>query len=50
MQTILSKWLHMQGGTNSEKGVEFNSATPGEVFDFLDKELGRCNPEISSRC
>ncbi|MBP2056069.1 acyl transferase domain-containing protein/acyl carrier protein, partial [Streptomyces griseochromogenes] len=41
LQTILSKWIEEQGGSESEsEAVELQSATPDQVFDFLDKELG----------
>jgi acyl carrier protein len=41
LQTILSKWLKAQSAAKPpDPGVELRSATPDEVFDFLDKELG----------
>jgi hypothetical protein len=41
LQTILSKWIEAQGAVESEDaGIEFESATPDEVFDFLDEEFG----------
>jgi candicidin polyketide synthase FscB len=41
LQTMLSKWLKAQGTAKpKEPAVELRSATPDEVFDFLDKELG----------
>jgi len=41
LQTILSKWLKAQRTAKTRTaGVELRSATPDEVFDFLDKELG----------
>jgi polyketide synthase 12 len=40
LQTLLSKWLEAQGAAETEDaGIEFDSATPGEVFDFLDEEF-----------
>jgi acyl carrier protein len=41
LQTILSKWLKAQSAAKPPNpGVELRSATPDEVFGFLDKELG----------
>jgi hypothetical protein len=49
LQAILSKWMKAQHAAQNAaqhaappKGaaIEFESATPDEVFDFLDKELG----------
>jgi candicidin polyketide synthase FscB len=41
LRTILSQWIEFHGQEESvDSAVEFQSATPGEVFDFLDKELG----------
>ncbi len=41
LQTILSAWITKQGGAEAEGSeVELGSATPDEVFEFLDKELG----------
>ncbi len=42
LQSILSKWIEKQGGgTESEDDkVELQSATPDQVFEFLDKEFG----------
>jgi acyl transferase domain-containing protein/acyl carrier protein len=41
LQNILSRWIEKQGGSEfgSEK-VELESATPDQVFEFLDKEFG----------
>ncbi|MFF7756288.1 SDR family oxidoreductase, partial [Streptomyces sp. NPDC007971] len=44
LQSILSRWIEKQGGSESEsEKVEFRSATPDQVFEFLDKELGLSN-------
>ncbi|MFH9419142.1 type I polyketide synthase [Streptomyces sp. NPDC017529] len=44
LQKILSQWIEKQGGAESEsEEVELQSATPDEVFEFLDKELGLSN-------
>jgi acyl carrier protein len=41
LQTILSKWLEAQGTTESDDSdIGFDSATPDEVFGFLDEEFG----------
>jgi acyl transferase domain-containing protein len=46
LQSILSRWVEKQGGSEfgsgseSEKTIELESATPDQVFEFLDKELG----------
>jgi len=41
LQTILSKWLKAQGAAKpGSAAVELRAATPDEIFDFLDKELG----------
>ncbi|GAA2515961.1 hypothetical protein GCM10010434_073440 [Winogradskya humida] len=41
LRTILSKWIEDEDGAASEKeAVELESATPDQLFDFLDKELG----------
>jgi acyl carrier protein len=41
LQAILSRFMKSQRTTEPDKtGIEFDSATPDEVFDFLDKELG----------
>jgi NADPH:quinone reductase-like Zn-dependent oxidoreductase/acyl carrier protein len=41
LQAILSRWLEVAEDADPEGAdVEFNSATPDEVFDFLDKEFG----------
>jgi len=41
LQGILSRWIEIKSAAESEKAaIEFQSATPDEVFDFLDKELG----------
>jgi hypothetical protein len=41
LQTILSKWLEAQGTAESdESDTGFESATPDEVFGFLDEEFG----------
>jgi acyl carrier protein len=41
LQGMLSKWMEIEGaGEPGNDGIEFQSATPGEVFEFLDKELG----------
>ncbi|WP_442906959.1 type I polyketide synthase [Kitasatospora sp. NBC_01246] len=44
LQSILSKWIEKQGEAESGSGeVELESATPDQVFEFLDKELGLSN-------
>ncbi|MCC9312054.1 SDR family NAD(P)-dependent oxidoreductase [Kitasatospora sp. RB6PN24] len=44
LQSILSKWIEKQGEAESgSDGVELESATPDQVFEFLDKELGLSN-------
>ncbi|MBV6699438.1 SDR family NAD(P)-dependent oxidoreductase [Kitasatospora aureofaciens] len=44
LQSILSKWIEKQGAAESGSGeVELESATPDQVFEFLDKELGLSN-------
>jgi hypothetical protein len=41
LQTILSKWLEAQGTTESDDSdTGFESATPDEIFGFLDEEFG----------
>jgi NADPH:quinone reductase-like Zn-dependent oxidoreductase/acyl carrier protein len=41
LQGMLSKWMEIQESEEpGDDGIEFQSATPGEVFEFLDKELG----------
>jgi NADPH:quinone reductase-like Zn-dependent oxidoreductase/acyl carrier protein len=41
LQTLLSNWVKVQDATEPQvANIEFQSATPGEIFDFLDKELG----------
>jgi acyl carrier protein len=41
LRTMLSKWVEAQDSAEPETpAIEFQSATPDEVFDFLDKELG----------
>ncbi|GAA2477717.1 hypothetical protein GCM10010276_12520 [Streptomyces longisporus] len=43
LQSILSRWIEKQGDDSefgSEKTVELESATPDQVFEFLDKEFG----------
>jgi len=42
LQTMLSKWMSAQH-TNAEFSVddELHDATAGEIFDFIDKQLGR---------
>jgi acyl carrier protein len=41
MQAILSKWIDGQGaGPAADGPVDLGQATPDEVFDFLDRELG----------
>jgi acyl carrier protein len=41
LQAILSRWLTTDPAASSETpAAEFELATPDEVFDFLDKELG----------
>jgi hypothetical protein len=41
LQTILSKWMKAQSAAKTRNAaVELRSATPDEIFDFLDKELG----------
>jgi acyl transferase domain-containing protein/NADP-dependent 3-hydroxy acid dehydrogenase YdfG/acyl carrier protein len=39
LQLMLSKWIRAQGAVESGGDIEFASATPDEVFDFLDKKL-----------
>ncbi|MFA7755162.1 SDR family NAD(P)-dependent oxidoreductase [Streptomyces sp. NRRL B-2790] len=44
LQSILSRWIEKQGGSEPEgEKVELRSATPDQVFEFLDKELGLSN-------
>ncbi|MFF1796478.1 beta-ketoacyl reductase, partial [Kitasatospora sp. NPDC058263] len=44
LQSLLSKWIEKQGEAESGSGeVELESATPDQVFEFLDKELGLSN-------
>ncbi|MEU6237087.1 type I polyketide synthase, partial [Kitasatospora sp. NPDC047058] len=44
LQSILSKWIEKQGEAESGTDeVELESATPDQVFEFLDKELGLSN-------
>jgi hypothetical protein len=41
LRTMLSQWIETQNVMEPESAaIEFQSATPDEVFDFLDKELG----------
>ena len=42
LQAILSRWMKSDHAVTPAKttAIEFQSATPDEVFDFLDKELG----------
>lgn len=43
LQSILSHWIEARGssaGPDDGADIEFGSATPDEVFDFLDNELG----------
>ncbi|MFD7669279.1 SDR family NAD(P)-dependent oxidoreductase, partial [Streptomyces sp. NPDC059788] len=41
LRGILSQWTESQDATEPEgSDIEFQSATPNEVFSFLDKELG----------
>ena len=41
LRVILSKWIDAHNAPEPENAaIEFNSATPDEVFDFLDKEHG----------
>jgi acyl carrier protein len=42
LQGILSRWIEKQGDSEfeSEKPVELESATPDQLFEFLDKEFG----------
>ncbi|AGL16003.1 modular polyketide synthase [Actinoplanes sp. N902-109] len=41
LQSILSRWLEQQGAADVESDdIELESATPDQLFDFLDKELG----------
>jgi acyl transferase domain-containing protein/NADP-dependent 3-hydroxy acid dehydrogenase YdfG len=40
LQGILSNWIGTQGEAEPDGEIEFESATPDEVFDFLDNELG----------
>jgi NADPH:quinone reductase-like Zn-dependent oxidoreductase len=41
LQILLSNWVKVQDTTEPRvANIEFQSATPGEIFDFLDKELG----------
>jgi acyl carrier protein len=40
LQTLLSKWIKAQSAAKPRSAaIELRSATPDEVFDFLDKEL-----------
>jgi acyl transferase domain-containing protein/NADPH:quinone reductase-like Zn-dependent oxidoreductase/acyl carrier protein len=45
LRAILSGWIEEKGSVAEPESVdiEFRSATPDEVFDFLDKELGERN-------
>jgi acyl carrier protein len=41
LRNILSRWTEVQGQAKpADAAIDFESATPNEVFDFLDKELG----------
>jgi acyl carrier protein len=41
LRTILSAWIDSQNASGSANpAIEFQSATPDEVFEFLDKEFG----------
>jgi acyl carrier protein len=41
LRTLLSKWTETQDPAEPEStSIEFESATPDEVFDFIDKQLG----------
>jgi hypothetical protein len=41
IQVILSKWISSQSKTGADdSSIELQSATPDEVLDFFDKELG----------
>jgi acyl carrier protein len=45
LRGMLSNWIEAQPESESadlaeESGIAFDSATPDQVFDFLDKELG----------
>jgi NADPH:quinone reductase-like Zn-dependent oxidoreductase/acyl carrier protein len=41
LQKMLSHWIESHDQEESvDSSIEFRSATPDEVFDFLDKELG----------
>jgi hypothetical protein len=45
LRGMLSNWMEAQLASDSadaaeESGIAFDSATPDQVFDFLDKELG----------
>jgi mycoketide-CoA synthase len=41
LRALLSKWIGTRDPADPEStGIEFGSATPDEVFEFLDKELG----------
>jgi acyl transferase domain-containing protein/NADPH:quinone reductase-like Zn-dependent oxidoreductase/NADP-dependent 3-hydroxy acid dehydrogenase YdfG/acyl carrier protein len=40
LQAILSRWMSTHTAKPEDSVMEFQSATPDEVFDFLDKELG----------
>jgi acyl carrier protein/NADP-dependent 3-hydroxy acid dehydrogenase YdfG len=42
LQAILSKWIEADGNQAEPESaaIELRSATPDELFDFLDKELG----------
>jgi hypothetical protein len=39
LRGMLSKWIRAQGAAEPENAIEFQSATPDEVFDFIDNEL-----------
>ena len=39
LQVMLSSWMKTQSAAESEGPIEFQSATPDEVFAFLDKEM-----------
>ena len=41
LQILLSRWMKAQNGAKPRAAaIDLQSATPDEMFDFLDKELG----------
>ncbi len=40
LQVMLSNWIEAQGEVQADSEIELDSATPDELFNFLDNELG----------